>query len=109
MTRICGLGAAPGSVEGVAYVLVGEGIPSDVPERAVIVVKVLHPYLAPLLSRAVGIVVETGGLLQHAVILAREFGIPAIVGVTDATRQIATGTRLRVDGAVGSVVEVDQK
>lgn len=109
MTRICGQAAAPGLVEGEACVLVGEGIPNDVPNRAIIVVKVLHPYLAPLLLRAAGIVVETGGLLQHAVILAREFGIPAVVGVADATQRIAPGVTLRIDGAAGSIVVIDQK
>lgn len=109
MKRIVGQGAAPGLAEGAACVLHGEGIPGDVPNNAIIVVKVLHPYLAPLLLKASGIVVETGGLLQHAVILAREFGIPAIAGIAGATAEIASGTTLRIDGHTGVVLVVDQK
>ncbi len=55
----------------------------------------------PLLG---AIVTERGGLLSHAAIVAREYGIPAIVGCTDATRCIPDGARVRVDGAAGEAV-----
>jgi pyruvate,water dikinase len=56
--------------------------------------------LLPLLS---AIVTDSGGALSHAAIVAREYGIPGVVGTRDATLQIADGTRVRVDGDAGEV------
>lgn len=56
--------------------------------------------LLPLLG---GIVTDNGGLLSHAAIVAREYGIPGVVGTREATEKIATGTRVRVDGDAGEV------
>jgi pyruvate,water dikinase len=64
---------------------------------------VLHPYLAPTLPRLAAVVVEEGGLLQHATVLAREFGIPAVVALRGATHLIANGAWLEVDGRSGQV------
>mgnify|MGYP003705494837 CR=1 FL=1 len=50
-----------------------------------------------------GIVTERGGALSHAAIVAREYGIPAVVGCPEASKRIVTGQRLRVDGAKGEV------
>jgi pyruvate,water dikinase len=59
--------------------------------------------LLPLLG---GIVTDSGGLLSHAAIVAREYGIPGVVGTRDATERIADGTRVRVDGDAGEVTVV---
>ena len=56
--------------------------------------------LLPLLG---GIVTDNGGLLSHAAIVAREYGIPGVVGTREATEKIATGARVRVDGDAGEV------
>ena len=56
--------------------------------------------LLPLLG---AIVTDNGGLLSHAAIVAREYGIPGVVGTREATERIADGTRLRVDGDTGEV------
>ncbi len=56
--------------------------------------------LLPLLG---GIVTDNGGLLPHAAIVAREYGIPGVVGTREATERIATGVRVRVDGDAGEV------
>jgi pyruvate,water dikinase len=48
-------------------------------------------------------VIERGGMLSHGAIIAREYGIPAVVGVEDATRRIRTGEQVRVDGDQGVV------
>ena len=50
-----------------------------------------------------GLVIERGGMLSHGAIIAREYGIPAVIGVPDATRLIGNGDRLRVDGDHGIV------
>jgi pyruvate,water dikinase len=57
----------------------------------------------PLLG---AIVTDRGGLLSHAAIVSREYGIPAVVGCTDATARISDNARLRVDGKAGEAVIV---
>jgi pyruvate,water dikinase len=60
----------------------------------------------PLFAQAAGLIVEVGGLLSHGSIVAREYGIPAVVGVTGATRTIRTGDRITLDGATGRVFKL---
>ncbi len=61
------------------------------------------PAWVPLFANAVGLVLETGGVLSHGAIVAREFGLPAVAGVPGATTRFTTGQRLRVDGGCGTV------
>jgi phosphohistidine swiveling domain-containing protein len=72
-------------------------------EGAVLVVPTLDPALASLLPGLAGIVAETGSPLSHLAILARELGVPAVVGVPDAVRRFPPGTVLVVDGHTGEV------
>jgi pyruvate,water dikinase len=58
-----------------------------------------------LFTKISGLVTDTGGTTSHPAVLAREFGIPAVVGTSEATRRIGTGDRIRVDGTAG-VVEI---
>ena len=101
-----GTGAAPGRAAGRAHVRTAGAAAVTVPPGAVLVIPVLHPYLAPALPRLAAVVVEEGGLLQHATVLAREFGIPAVVALRGATRLIATGAWLDVDGRSGQVTVI---
>ena len=61
------------------------------------------PPWTPLFAVASSIVVETGGILSHAAVTAREYGIPAVLGVVGATQNIRDGQMLEVDGAQGTV------
>jgi len=61
----------------------------------------------PLFTRAAGIVAEAGGMLSHSSIVAREYGIPCVVSVTDATVAIPDGATLIVDGVSGLVLVED--
>ena len=61
------------------------------------------PSWTPLFLTAAGIVMERGGPLSHAAIVAREFGVPAVLNVKGATAQITTGTVVTVDGTAGTV------
>src|SRR5690606_26271161 len=61
------------------------------------------PAWMPLFSIAAGVVTETGGALSHAAIVAREYGIPAVLGVVDATTRIEDGSRVTLDGGAGTV------
>ncbi|UUU21233.1 PEP/pyruvate-binding domain-containing protein [Streptomyces sp. DSM 40750] len=75
------------------------------PPDAVLVVRSLDPALAPLLPRLSGLVAQTGSPLSHLAVVAREFGVPAVVGVDDAVGRFPPGTRLTVDGISGDVRE----
>lgn len=93
-----GQGAGGGSGAGLAWDGTGER-----PEGAVLVVPALDPGLAPQLAGLAGLVAETGSVLSHLAVLAREFGVPTAVGVPGAVRRFPPGTALRVDGTTGAV------
>ncbi|MFJ2235489.1 PEP/pyruvate-binding domain-containing protein [Streptomyces sp. NPDC087859] len=73
------------------------------PADAVLVVRTLDPALAPLLPALTGLVAQTGSPLSHLAVLAREFELPAVVGVTDAVHRFPVGSRVTVDGTAGDV------
>jgi pyruvate,water dikinase len=97
-----GTGAGGGRGSGVVHG--GDGPPDP---GAVLVVRTLDPNLAPLLPRLGGLVAETGSVLSHLAILAREFGVPTAVGVDDAVTRFPAGTTVVVDGTTGEVGAVD--
>jgi pyruvate,water dikinase len=104
-TVYSGLGAAPGRATGKARVIRNAEDIMAVPAGSILVLRILHPHLAPLLPRVAGLVVEEGAILQHATTLARECGIPAAVGVRDARNLIEDGELLDVDGYTGKVTK----
>src|SRR5712691_10976453 len=104
-TGYSGLAAAPGRASGKAYVIHNAEDIMAVPAGSILVVRVLHPHLAPLLPRVAGLVVEEGAILQHATTLARECGIPAAVGIRDARSVFQDGELWDVDGYTGKVIE----
>jgi pyruvate,water dikinase len=61
------------------------------------------PGWTPLFLTASGLVMEMGGPMSHGAVVAREYGIPAVVGVPDATERIATDQRITVDGSAGRI------
>jgi pyruvate,water dikinase len=67
------------------------------------------PAWVPLFVHARGLVMETGGVLSHGAIVAREFGLPAVAGLPDVQRRLRTGQRLRVDGGMGTVTVLPAK
>ena len=70
---------------------------------SVLVVSHLDPRLAAVIPQLAGLVAETGNALSHLAILAREFTVPAVVGVSGATTTFAAGSVVEVDGDLGSV------
>lgn len=72
------------------------------PGEVLVAVTTMPPW-TPLFGIAAAVVTETGGPLSHCAIVAREYGIPAVVGVHGATRLIATGQQVTVDGGRGLV------
>jgi phosphohistidine swiveling domain-containing protein len=78
----------------------------DVPDGAVVVVRTLDSRLAPILPRIAGLVAETGSVLAHLAILAREAGVATVVGLEGATECLTDGTLVEVDGTTGAVTVV---
>jgi pyruvate,water dikinase len=72
-------------------------------ERAVLVVRALDPQLAPTLPELAGLVAETGSVLSHLAVLAREYRVPTVVGVPRALDRFPPGSEVTVDGATGTV------
>jgi pyruvate,water dikinase len=103
--RVEGIGGSPGVVEGIARVVLREEQFDEVRAGEILVCHMTNPAWVVLFTRIAGLVTNAGGLTAHPAVLSREFGIPAVVGTSDATSRIGTGDRLRVDGAKG-VVEI---
>jgi pyruvate,water dikinase len=77
---------------------------TEVPAEAYILVcPTTDPAWVPLFTRAKGLVMETGGVLSHGAIVAREFGLPAVAGLPDVLQRLRTGQRLRIDGGSGVI------
>jgi pyruvate,water dikinase len=74
----------------------------------VLIAPVTNPAWTPLFQRAVAVVVDTGGSASHAAIVAREYGIPAVMGTMNGTKELEDGQRIRVDGSRGLVFRVDE-
>ncbi len=102
MMTLSGIGASPGRAAGPPLIVGDEG-EGAATAGAVLVGRVIHPHQAPLFLSIAGVVTEDGGALQHAAILAREFGVPAVVGVADAVTRLATARVIRLDGTTGVV------
>lgn len=99
-----GIGASSGRVSGIARVARTIEDAMQVEKGAILVCPFTDPGWTPVLDRVAGVVTETGGLLSHAAVICREYGIPAVLGVPDATRRIADGARVHLDGGQGIVV-----
>jgi phosphohistidine swiveling domain-containing protein len=99
-----GVPLSAGVAEGPALVLEEPDAAGVPPEPYILVCPSTDPAWVPLFMGARGLVMETGGILSHGAIVAREFGLPAVAGIPNAGRRIQTGQRLRVDGSTGKVV-----
>ncbi len=104
---LTGLGASSGMVEGVARLVESPSDLSTMRPGEILVTSITTPAFTPLFAMAAGVVTDVGGMLSHSSIVAREYGIPAVLGTGVATRRIATGDRLRVDGSAGTVTLLD--
>ena len=61
-----------------------------------------------VIRRLQGLITEVGGMMTHGSVVAREYGIPAVVGVNQATTRLVTGQRVRVDGSLGRIQVLDE-
>lgn len=101
-TRLSGLGAYGGRVEGNA-VVAQDPADLDLGPDDVLVCHTTDPAWIPHFLTAAAVVIEVGGAMSHGVIAARELGVVCVVGIGDATRTIRDGDRIRVDGTSGTV------
>jgi pyruvate, water dikinase len=98
-----GAAASPGVVEGVARVVRSVNEIADVRDGEILVCTITSPAWAPIFSKLKATVTDIGGVMSHAAIVCREYGLPAVVGTGRATSQIRTGQTIRVDGTEGVV------
>jgi len=103
--EIKGLAASAGTIEGKAHVVHSPAEFDTVKKGEIMVCIMTNPAWAVVFSKIAGIVTDTGGVLSHSAIVAREFMIPGVVGTSNATREIKTGDTVRVNGNTG-VVEI---
>ena len=103
--EIKGLAASPGVVDGTARHVSSIEEFNQVKEGEILVCRMTNPAWVVLFTKIVGLVTDAGGVTSHPAVVSREFGIPAVVGTSNATERIKTGDRVRVNGSTG-IVEV---
>lgn len=101
--EILGLAASAGVAEGLARNVASLDEFDRVREGEILVCRMTNPAWVVLFTKIAGLVTDAGGATSHPAVVAREFGIPAVVGTSNATERIQTGDRVRVNGATGVV------
>jgi pyruvate, water dikinase len=107
-SELTGAPASPGTIEGPARVVRSVAEIADVRDGEILVCGSTSPAWAPIFSKIRGTVTDVGGVMSHAAIVCREYGLPAVVGTGRATALIRTGQTIRVDGTSGVVTLVGQ-
>lgn len=100
-----GLGASPGIAEGLVRRLEGAHDMESLKPGEVLVTTMTMPDMVPAMAKSSAIVTDEGGMTCHAAIVARELGVPCIVGTRDATKVLKDGMQVTVEGKVGVVYE----
>jgi pyruvate,water dikinase len=103
---LTGLPVSAGTVEGRARVIL-DVADADLVAGDILVTAYTDPSWTPAFVAIKGLVTEVGGLMTHGAVIAREYGLPAVVGVEHATRLIRDGQRIRVNGTDGSIEILD--
>jgi pyruvate,water dikinase len=103
---LVGLAVSAGTIEGRARVIL-DMAEADVEEGDILVTAYTDPSWSPLFVAVKGLVTEVGGLMTHGAVIAREYGLPAVVGVEHATELIEDGQRIRLNGTDGYVEILD--
>lgn len=106
-TRRTGVGASPGVVRGRA-VVVDDPTETDLDDGDILIAHTTDPSWVSLMFLASALVVDIGGMMSHAAVVAREMGVPAVMNTGDGTTVIETGDLIVVDGAAGTV-EIEAK
>lgn len=100
---ITGLPISPGQARGTVVVIHHPSEFQRLADEVILVMSSTDPAWLALLHQAAGLIVETGGLLSHGSVIAREYGLPAVANIPDATRRFHTGDKVLLDGSTGIV------
>lgn len=103
---LAGTPASAGTATGTVRVIL-DPVGAHLEPGEILVAPSTDPGWTPLFMTAGALVMEMGGVISHGAVVAREYGIPAVVGVPDATTRLRTGQRVTVDGSAGTVRQVD--
>ena len=103
---LAGTPASAGSATGTVRVIL-DPVGAHLEPGEILVAPSTDPGWTPLFMTAGALVMEMGGVISHGAVVAREYGIPAVVGVPDATTRLRTGQRVTVDGSAGTVRQAD--
>lgn len=104
---LTGLGCSPGVAEGTARVITSLADIEQLREGDILVTRFTDPGWTPALGLVAAVVTEVGGMLSHAAVIGREYGIPAVLNVAGATSAVRSGQRIRVDGSAGVISVLD--
>ena len=102
-----GFAASPGLVEGPARVIFSADQIGEVEDGEILVAPLTAPSWAPIFGKIQATVTDVGGMMSHAAIVCREYGLPAVTGTAFGTSTIKTGQRIRVDGNTGHVTVLE--
>jgi len=109
LKELSGQGASPGRYEGIARVIMDPATDNEIEPGEILVAPYTDPAWTPLFLTANAAVIEVGSYLSHAGTIAREYGMPCVVDVSNCTSRIKTGTRISVDGSKGKVMILMQE
>jgi pyruvate, water dikinase len=105
--ELTGMAASPGVADGPARVISSPAQIDEVRDGEILVAPLTAPSWAPIFGKVRATVTDTGGIMSHAAIVCREYGLPAVTGTASGTARIRTGQRIRVDGNTGRVTILD--
>jgi pyruvate,water dikinase len=105
--QLKGFAASPGTAEGPARVILSADGISDLQPGEILVAPLTAPSWAPVFGKIGATVTDVGGIMSHAAIVCREYGLPAVTGTAFGTKNIKTGQMIRVDGDNGTVTVLD--
>jgi pyruvate,water dikinase len=103
---ITGSPVSPGVAEGIVHVIFNPH-ESQLAPGEILVCPGTDPAWTPLFMAAGGLITEVGGMMTHGSVVAREYGIPAVVGVHQATTRLKDGQKIRLDGTAGKIVVLE--
>jgi pyruvate, water dikinase len=107
---VIGLAASTGKIVGQAQIIFDSPVEKQqIPEKTILIGRNITPDYLPLLNNCLGVISEQGGATCHAAIIARELGIPAIVGAKNATKLIKSGETILMDGDLGKIYQVNER
>jgi pyruvate,water dikinase len=100
---LIGMPASPGVAEGIARVITDPSRLGEIQEGEILIAPLLSPSWGPAFSRIRAVVIDVGGMMSHAAVVCREYGLPAVTATVSGTTSIRTGELIRVDVNTGHV------